>query len=282
MAPARNARVLFNEIPSGYPIPGKTTVYDDSQTIDIDGVPLNGGFLIKVLILSIDPYLRGRMRDPSIKSYSIAYTIGAPLDNFGVGVVLRSESDELKVGDHVYGYYPFQEYVVYEDIAALRLARVLKNEEGLPWSVYVGVCGLPGHTAHHGWMEFAKPKQGDVVFVTTAKQAGCKVIASAGSDEKVTILKSIGTDVAFNYKKTIDVLMKEGPIDIYRDNVGGESLDAALEVAAWHARECGMISAYNNADDYAMKNLPLIFTKSLTLYDFTVMDFHHKYADQGG
>ncbi|TFY56028.1 hypothetical protein EVJ58_g7887 [Rhodofomes roseus] len=268
MAPARNARVLFNEIPSGYPIPGKTTVYDDSQTIDIDGVPLNGGFLIKVLVLSIDPYLRGRMRDPSIKSYSIAYTIGAPLDNFGVGVVLRSESDELKVGDHVYGYYPFQEYVVYEDIAALRLARVLKNEEGLPWSVYVGVCGLPGHTVHHGWMEFAKQKEGDVVFVTTgAGPVGLQVISRAHYTFDSPRLLQDGTDVAFNYKKTIDVLMKEGPIDI---------------MACACFIECGMISAYNNADDYAMKNLPLIFTKSLTLYDFTVMDFHHKYADQGG
>jgi len=218
------------------------------------------------------------------------------MDNFGVGVVLRSETDQLKAGDHVYGYYPFQEYVTVKDLSELLRARVLKNEEGLPWSVYVGVCGLAGHTAHHGWLEFARPKQGDVVFVTAgagpvgstviqlAKQAGCKVIASAGSEEKVAFLRSIGTDVAFNYKteKTLDVLLKEGPIDIYWDNVGGESFDAALEAAAWHARfiECGMISAYNNADGYTVKNLPLIFAKSLTLYGFTVMDFHDKYAER--
>lgn len=74
MAPVRNARVLFNSIPAPntYPEPGKTARYDDSQTIDLDNVPLNGGFLVKTLVLSIDPYMRGKMRDPSIKSYSVS------------------------------------------------------------------------------------------------------------------------------------------------------------------------------------------------------------------
>lgn len=55
----------------GYPEPGKTTVYDESQTIDLDSVPLNGGVLVKILVVSIDPYLRGKMRDSSVKSYSV-------------------------------------------------------------------------------------------------------------------------------------------------------------------------------------------------------------------
>ena len=56
----------------GYPVPGKTTVYDESQTIDLDNVPLNGGVLVKTLVLSVDPYMRGRMRRPEIKSYSVS------------------------------------------------------------------------------------------------------------------------------------------------------------------------------------------------------------------
>ena len=59
----------------GYPEPGKTTVYDESQMIDLDNVPLNGGFLIKTLVLSIDPYLRGKMRDAKIASYSVSSQI---------------------------------------------------------------------------------------------------------------------------------------------------------------------------------------------------------------
>ncbi|EPS99452.1 hypothetical protein FOMPIDRAFT_1124261, partial [Fomitopsis schrenkii] len=128
------------------PEPGKTTLYDDSQTIDLDTVPLNGGFLIKTLVLSIDPYLRGKMRDPSVKSYSPPYTLGQPYANFGVGRVLRSEHSAVKAGDHVYGVLPFQEYTVVAEPARLGpdIFRVLENKEGLPWSAYVGVCGMPG------------------------------------------------------------------------------------------------------------------------------------------
>jgi hypothetical protein len=57
--------------PSDFPIPGETTIYDTSQTIDLDGVPLNGGFFIKTLVLSVDPYMRGRMRASEKKSYSV-------------------------------------------------------------------------------------------------------------------------------------------------------------------------------------------------------------------
>lgn len=74
MAPVRNGRVLFKSIPppNTYPEPGQTTLYDESQAIDLDTLPLNGGFLVKTLALSIDPYMRGRMRDPNVKSYSVS------------------------------------------------------------------------------------------------------------------------------------------------------------------------------------------------------------------
>ena len=84
-----------------------------------------------------------------------------------------------------------------------------------------------------------------------------KVIASAGSDEKVEFVKSLGADVVFNYKttKTADVLEKEGPINVYWDNVGGETLDLALGAAANFARfiECGMISGYNSKEGVVFK-----------------------------
>jgi NADPH-dependent curcumin reductase CurA len=59
----------------GYPVPGKTTVFDNSETIDVENVPLDGGFLVKTLALSIDPYMRGRMRRPTTKSYVVCRAI---------------------------------------------------------------------------------------------------------------------------------------------------------------------------------------------------------------
>ena len=95
MAPVTNGRVLFNSVPTGacsssdysvyadillqgFPEPGKTTVYDTTQTIDLENVPLEGGFLVKTLEISLDPYLRGRMRAPEVKSYSPPFQLGQP------------------------------------------------------------------------------------------------------------------------------------------------------------------------------------------------------------
>ena len=90
MAPVQNARVIFKEIPKGqltpswrrsghtdlaclkdFPIPEKTTITNKTQMIDPDIVPLKGGFLLKTLVLSVDPYQRGRMRDPSVKASAV-------------------------------------------------------------------------------------------------------------------------------------------------------------------------------------------------------------------
>lgn len=72
MAPVINGRVIFNSIPEGYPELGKTVLYDTSQKIDPETVPLDGGFLVKSLEISVDSYMRGRMRDPKIWSYAVS------------------------------------------------------------------------------------------------------------------------------------------------------------------------------------------------------------------
>ncbi|TBU57233.1 NAD(P)-binding protein [Dichomitus squalens] len=295
MAPIKNGRVIFNEIPTGYPVPGKTTVYDESETIDLDIVTLNGGILVKILALAVDPYLRRKMIDPKIPSFFPPWGVGQVLDNNGVGVVLRSEDPAYKVGSHVRGHFPFQQYVVLHDPSQVG-THVLENKGNLPWSVHLGVLGMPGRTAHHGWSEFSHFKKGDVVFVTAAsgpvgatvvqiaKAEGLKVIASAGSDEKVEFVKSIGADVAFNYKttKTREVLEKEGFINIYWDNVGGESLEAALEFAAQKAHFiiCGNISGYNTPDPYHVKNLQQLVWREITFHGFLIVSLLAKYQEE--
>ncbi|KZT42581.1 alcohol dehydrogenase [Sistotremastrum suecicum HHB10207 ss-3] len=279
MAPVPNPRLYLNEVPTGLPVPGKTTRIDSSQTIDLETVPLNGGYLIKVLYLSADPYQRSKMKaDPT--NYSGAYTIGGTLDNFGVGEVIRSETDSFKVGDHVYGMLPFQSYEV---VTNPEQYKVLNNPVNIPWHTYIGVAGMPGFTAYAGWKLWVekKVKKGDVLFVTTAagpvgcmvvqlaKRAGLKVIGSAGTEKKVEYLKSIGTDVAFNYK-TADVakiLKEHGPIDVYWDHVGGEQLDHALTAMAINGIiiSCGFATTYNG-ESYGVKNFSAILYKTLTVY----------------
>ncbi|KAJ8514987.1 hypothetical protein ONZ45_g7524 [Pleurotus djamor] len=226
MVARANTRLVFNKVPSqGLPVPGETTIYDASQTIDLDDTPLNGGFLVKTLCVSLDVYAYARMVAAGGKWAGLPpIPLGGPVENYGVGVVLRSENPNFKIGEHVYNSQAFFR-----------------------------------QTAYLGWKAFAKPKKGEVAFVSSgagtvgsvvaqlAKLDGLKVIASVGSDDKVKLLESLGVDVAFNYKTTkiSDVLAEHGPIDLYWDNVGGETLEAALGAANRYARfiECGMLSS---------------------------------------
>ncbi|KAF7319221.1 NAD(P)-binding protein [Mycena chlorophos] len=337
MAPIRNAGLLFNSIPKDYPVPGETTIYDTTAHIDLDNVPLNGGFLAKTLILSIDPYLRGRMRgNQGKRSYIGAYEIGKPLSTWGIAVVLRSETPAVDVGKYIMGvligWVSFfclslrghvltltfrvcsesSEYAVYPPSSVPWLSFVNKHPS-LNLTTYVGAAGMPGHTAYAGWKEHSHAKAGETVFVTTgagpvgsfviqlAKQAGCKVIGSAGSEAKLAFMKSIGADVVFNYKDvdTRAILAQEGPIDMqvpthgivtfvrsrlpcedrYWDNVGGDVLDAAIEHAAIDARIilCGSISGYNTGQT-PIKNLPLAIGKSLHLHGILVTNIFPKHA----
>ncbi|TCD61390.1 hypothetical protein EIP91_008527 [Steccherinum ochraceum] len=289
MVPIRNGRHVFNEIASGYPIPGQTTVYDGSQTVDLENVPLDGGVLVKVLCLSIDPYLRFMMRDPEIEKHFHLYTLGEPVQSAGVGVVLRSENPSYAQGDHLHSeMLPHQEYFVAPKNTSFTL---LKNEAKIPWSVFTGVAGL---TAYAGWKQFAKPKKGSTVFVTTAagpvgatvvqlaKAEGLKVIASAGSDAKVEFTKSIGADVAFNYKEqdTREVLAREGPVDVYWDHVGGDIFDAVLENASFGATViiCGSIAGYNGAPNPVHRHA-LIFERDITIYGFRMTTISPAYRE---
>ncbi|KAI0056001.1 NAD-P-binding protein [Artomyces pyxidatus] len=281
MAPIVNARHLFKSSPTGYPVPGETTVHDTSAVIDLENEPLHGGFLAKTLVLSIDPYMRGRMKVNAATGKS-GFAVGEPLVNFGVAKILRSENPALKIRAEPHRS-AFAEYFVSRNASAFE---VIDSGSGIPSSAYVGVLGMPGKTAYYGWNEFAKAKKGEKVFVTTgagpvgsfvvqlAKREGLRVIASAGSDEKVEFLRKIGVDVAFNYKtqSTAEVLQREYPIDIYWDNVGGETLDIAL------ANANGNGTARFISEPYALKNVYLILSKEISMFGFWVGRHEAKYG----
>ncbi|KAG2623549.1 hypothetical protein PVAP13_3KG067200 [Panicum virgatum] len=157
--------------------------------------------------------------------------------------------------------------------------------------------GMPGLTAWAGFFDVSKPKKGDYVFVSAAsgavgqlvgqlaKLTGCYVVGSAGSDEKVNLLKTkFGFDEAFNYKKEQDLdaalrrCFPEG-IDIYFENVGGPTLEAVLSNMRNHGRipACGMISQYNLEQPEGVRNLFHIVAKRLRMEGFMVFDYFSEY-----
>ncbi|KAJ1301159.1 hypothetical protein OPQ81_003570 [Rhizoctonia solani] len=293
MSPTKNSAAVFNSVPKGYPVLNETIV-NRSSTIDLENVPLSGGILAKTVYLSIDPYLRGRMREASSQGNVNEFIIGKPIWNFGIAKVIRSEKDGVHPGNFLYVHdLPFQEYNI---LKAEHPIRVIKEEPGIPLSAYIGVLGMPGQTAFYGLEVVGKPVKGETIFVSSgasavgslvvqlAKAKGLKVIASVGSDDKVNFLKSLGTDVVFNYKKenVADVLAKEGPIDIYWDNVGGSTLEAALDACNTGARVvvCGAISQYNVSEPYRIKNVTNILFKRLRVEGFFVTVGEQEYEGQ--
>ncbi|KIJ38269.1 hypothetical protein M422DRAFT_33392 [Sphaerobolus stellatus SS14] len=311
MAPVPNPRVLFASIPSGYPVPGENTKYDDSEKIDLENIELKGGYITRTVLLSPEPWLRERMRDPSIVSYGTPMRMGLPIIGPGLMKVLRSEDPKIKEGEFLYGTIPWQLYIVHPwdgwkpyppgslpdytvDMDHGIFNKVEKLPGGKDWTSLPGVVGIAGMTAWMALKEHGDLKKGETIYISTgagavglmvcqfAKFAGLKVIASTGSDEKVKyLLEEIGVDHAFNYKTTnVDAaLSKWGPIDVYWDNVGGPTLDAAILHCKVNARiiACGYITEYNGQEKYGVKNLAWLFKKRIKIYGILLPDLIPKW-----
>lgn len=259
-----NKTFIFKRIPEGFPVPGQDIVTED-RPIDLDAVP-QGGLVVQNLVASFDPYMRPRMRDPSIKSYTPAFDVDGPISNTCITKVLKSDSPDFKEGDLVSAFVPIAEYayVPKELIAGKRVFKV-HNPHNFDPALFVGQLGMPGLTAYSSLYKIGQPKKGETIFISSAagavgqivgqlaKHEGLTVIGSVGSDEKLDfITKELGFDAATNYKKesTSDALKRLAPngIDIYYENVGGEVLEGAIEALNTRGRivACGMVSLFSH------------------------------------
>jgi NADPH-dependent curcumin reductase CurA len=250
------------------------------------GDPAPGQLLVRNLVMSVDPYMRGRMDDR--KSYVPPFRLGQALDGGAVGEVVESAVDGFKPGDTVLHGLGWREYALVDGRSATKV-----DPSVAPLGAYLGVLGMTGLTAYAGLLRSAEFKPGDVVFVSSAagavgqvvgqlarlKGAG-KVIGSAGSAAKVALLTGeLGFDAAFDYHDgpVSEQLRAAAPdgIDVYFDNVGGDHLEAAISAMNVHGRVtvCGMISVYNATEPTpAPRNLAQIIGKRLTLRGMLVSD----------
>lgn len=287
-----NPALIHNKVPSGFPVAGQDVLVEDVQPAPTEAP--EGGLLVQVLYSSLDPYLRGLLRDPKIPSYFPALEIGKPILSGSIGKVLKSSTPGFKEGDLVSGRLPIQRYVTVsaKDQENITKLDVALDDKSLDLRHYLGALGMPGLTAYSSLYEIGKPKGGETIFISSAagavgqvvgqlaKHEGLTVIGSVGSDEKVKyVTEELKFDAAFNYKKEkpLDALQRLAPngIDIYYENVGAEHLHAAIETLNSFGRivACGMIAEYNAKSDderYGHKNLMKIVGKQLTMRGFLV------------
>jgi NADPH-dependent curcumin reductase CurA len=241
-----NKSLIFSAVPTHAPIPGEHITLED-RPFDPSQAPPPRGLTAKTLWISLDPYMRGRMRPASSSSYSPAYTLGAPLTAYALVQVLASDAEAFNPGDIVYGQFPVAEYsaIPHEMLDRPLVRKVRALEAGIPLSAWLSVLGSTGLTAYASLYKIGRPKPGETIFVSSAAGAvglfvgqiarieGLTVIGSVGDDAKLRFIRENGFHDGFNYKKerAADALKRLAPqgIDIYYDNVGGEQLEAAIE-----------------------------------------------------
>ena len=267
--------------------------HDDFRIVEVDvGSPGPGEVLVRNLYVSVDPYMRGRMRDR--KSYVAPYAIGETMTGGAVGRVVESRSDGLAPGDHVLSNFGWRE--------AFRCPAAQVTPLGAlaaPPSAYLGILGMPGMTAYTGLLAAASLKDGETVFVSgaagavgsavgqIAKVKGCRVIGSAGGADKVRhVTEDLGFDYAFDYREgKLRERLREGApdgLDVYFDNVGGDHLQAAIG----HMREfgrialCGSISMYNDTEPTSgITNLAKMVGLGVNMRGFLVRHYAHMRPD---
>ncbi len=275
----KSKQITLKSRPVGVPQP------TDFEVVEVETrAPGTGEVLVENVFMSVDPYMRGRMRE--------AWSPGDVLEGGAIGRILESDFDGLKAGDFVSHGMGWREHATLPGKACSKV-----DPDLAPLQAYLGVMGMPGLTAYGGLLVTGQYKDGETVFVSAASGAvgsvvgqiarikGSKhVIGSAGSASKVAMLKQdFGFSHAFNYKEA-DILgeLRAGApsgLDIYFENVGGLQLEAALTHMRPYGRIpiCGMIAHYNDGDAITPgpRNLTETIYKFVTMSGFVVSAFGH-------
>ena len=283
----KNRQYQLKNRPTG--LPGKDTwklVTEESTE------PEAGQVLIKNHYISLDPAMRGWLNDT--RSYIEPVKIGEVMRAGTVGEVIKAnEHSRFKEGDVVTGWGGVQDYHVTDGSGYYPVDTSIA-----PMQAYVGTLGMTGLTAYFGILEVGKLKEGDTVVVSgaagavgsvvgqIAKIKNCRVIGIAGGAQKCAYLTDeLGFDVAIDYKNEnlYRAFAKHCPkgMDVYFDNVGGETLDAALSRLALHARVviCGAISQYNNTDGVrGPSNYLSLLVNRATMQGMVVFDYAKQYG----
>jgi NADPH-dependent curcumin reductase CurA len=229
------------------------------------------------------------------ETYLPPQKLGEVMRGICVGTVIESNNPALKLGVPVYGLFGWQDYAI---VGPNDIVVPLLEAPNLPLTIHLGLFGHIGPTAYFGLLDVARPIQGETIVVSGAAGAvgslvgqigkimGCRVVGIAGTEEKCAwIVNDLGFDAAVNYPKEgvlVEALAKQCPngIDVYFDNVGGNHLEAALDLINLKGRiaVCGMISGYNGTDakgyvQAGPRNLLQLVVKRVRMEGFLIFDY---------
>ena len=257
-------------------------------------VPDDGQFLVRVIYLSLDPYMRGRM-DAS-KSYAKAVEVGDTMEGGAVGEVIASNHPGFAVGTFVNGMFGGASHAVSDGTMVRKL-----DPAQAPISTAVGVLGMPGLTAFVGLNDHGRPKAGETLVVGAATGAvgsvvgqlgkihGMRVVGVAGGAEKCAYaVEELGFDACIDHRdpdlaKRLKEACPKG-VDVYYENVGGATLEAVMPLMNVWGRIplCGMIAWYDNSGpldgpDRLPKLWRTILVQRLAVRGFIIFDHYDRF-----
>lgn len=249
-----------------------------------------GQLLLRVVYLSLDPYMRGRMSDAP--SYATPIEVGGVLEGGTVCVVEESRNPDWETGDLVLSYSGWQTHAISDGRGLRRL-----DPSAVPVSTALGVLGMPGFTAYAGLLEIGRPKPGETVVVAAAtgpvgsavgqiaKVKGARAVGIAGGEEKRrALLDEFGFDVALDHRsptfaEDLKAAVPDG-IDVYFENVGGQVSREVFKRMNLYGRVpvCGLVADYNatsapEGPDRQPGFMRLVLVKSLTVRGFIQSEF---------
>jgi NADPH-dependent curcumin reductase CurA len=267
---------------------------DDVALVAVDvPEPGSGEVLIRNVAMSVDPYMRGRMAKG--ESYTKHYELDQPMTGRAIGQVVASHDPDLPESSWVLHDAGWREYAVIPTGNASVIDTALTDP-----TAYLGVLGSTGFTAWIGLFDVAGLRRGESVFVSSAagavgvtvgqlaKARGATVIGSAGSPAKVAALvDEFGFDAAFDYhdgplRDSLPAALRQAGqdgVDVFFDNVGGEQLEAGLQVMNVFGRIvlCGAIAAYTTTTPACGPRNPLLMIwRRLRMEGFLLTDHEHK------
>ncbi|MFQ5635439.1 MAG: NADP-dependent oxidoreductase [Gammaproteobacteria bacterium] len=264
--------------------------YEERAIPDIE----QGEFLLRTLYLGIRPVMRMYMQGVAVAGER-PLAIGDLIHGRGVAEVVRSKHPEFATGDVVQGQIGWQTWKASSGTRAERIEKL--RYTGLPLSLGAGTLGMNGFSAYTGFVHCGLPLRGDVAVISAAaggvgstvvqiaRIAGCRVIGIAGGAAKCRLLLELGCDAAIDYKNEnldarLTALCPDG-MDIYFDNVGGETLETCMDHLAYGARIvlCGSISEYMRDEPFGLKNYSQLRAVNGSMKGFFVYNFEYLFDE---
>jgi len=252
----------------------------------------SGQILLSTLYLNLAPVMRMYMSGEEVAGET-ALDIGDVIHGRGVAEVIESKHPEFKAGDIIQGQLGWQTYKASSVTAGERISKI--PDRGLSYGLSLGALGMTGFSAYFGFINRGMPVAGDTVVVSAAaggvgsvviqlaKIHGCRVIGIAGGERKCNAI-SPWCDATIDYKNEVVAdrlksLLPNG-LDIYFDNVGGETLSSCLENLAYGARVvlCGSISEYMLDEPYGLDNYTRLRRANASMNGFFVYNHHAEFA----